>query len=135
MKAMALETIVQWLILSVVAMVVIGLVMTFSGDIKNYIKGWLKKDVNTKAEIVESEKFSTSQVITYIKTCWSKTGEDFEDDIVCYILKGDVSAVDKKLLGESLNKPAVVDVSKFKTSEKTTIIRFENIGNIIHVES
>lgn len=135
MKGMALEVVVQWIILSVVAAVVIGLVFTFSDDIKRYLGNILNKNKEIKTEIIESEKFSTSQVITYMTSCWSKTGEKFEEDVICYILKGDVSTVDKTLLEDSLESPANVDASKFDPSKSTTIIRFEDIGNIIYVES
>lgn len=135
MKGMALEVVVKWIILTVVALVVISLVIYFSNEIKQYLKGWMKEKVETKAEIVESQRFSTSQVITYIKACWDKTGEKFEEDMVCYILKGDVSEVNAELLKSALEPPAQVDVSKFDNSKTTTIISFENVGNIIHVVS
>jgi Flp pilus assembly pilin Flp len=136
MKGMALETVVQWIILSVVAMVVIGLVFTFSDDIKRAFKNIMNKDEQgVKTEIVESETFTTSQIKTYITACWSKTGEKYEGDVICYILKGDVSGVDGNTLKDALESPAEVDINKFDSSKTGTIIRFEDIGNIVYVES
>lgn len=134
MKGLALETIVRWIILSVVAVVVIGLVIFFSDDIKRIIGDWFNRKDN-KTEIVEADSFSTSQVVTYIKSCWGKTGEKFDDDMVCYILKGDVNGVDVGLLSGSLDPPAQVNTEGFETDKDTTIIRFVNLGNIVYVES
>lgn len=135
MKGMALEVVVKWIILSVVAIVVIGMIIYFSDEIKKYVGGLLKPKEEPKTEMIESGSFSTSAVITYVKSCWDKTGVNFEGDTICYILKGDVSGVDTELLNNSLDPPAQVDISKFNPSENTTFIEFEDIGNIIHVGS
>jgi len=134
MKGLALETVVRWIILLVVAAVVISLVLFFYNDIKRFVKSWLEGE-KPKAEVIEASKFSTSQVITYIKACWDKTGERFDENIVCYILKGDVSGVDTDLLQNALRSPAQVETSKFDPTKNVTIIRFEDIGNKVIVES
>ena len=135
MKGLALEVIIQWVILSVVALVVIGLVFTFSDDIKRYLSGWFGNEQEIKTEKVTSDSFSTSEIITFAKACWSSTGEKYEENIICYILTGDVSNVDKDMLEDSLDSPAKVDVSEFDLSKSLTIIRFEDVGNIVYIES
>lgn len=123
MRGLALEYVVKWIILLVVALVLINLVIYFSDEIKTFLTNWMEKE-RPKAEVVEASKFSTAQLITYIKACWDKTGETFKTDVVCFVLKGDVNGVDKNLLLGAVDYPASVDVSGFDTSKKMTLIRF-----------
>ena len=132
---LALDVVVKWIILSVVALVVISLVIYFSDKIRGFIENKMDKDEEIETQMIESDKFSTSQLATYIRGCWDKTGERFYEDVICYILKGDVSGADIDLLEIALEQPAQVDVSNFMPSKKTTIIRFEDLGNIVYVES
>ena len=134
MKGLALETIIKMIILVVVALLVINLMIFFSEEIKNYIRNFFGKG-EFKTEIVENPSYSTSQVMTYMRSCWDRTGEKFHEDVVCYILKGDVSGVDPSLLLNAVEPPATVNNSKFDPLKTTTIIRFEDVGNVIHVES
>lgn len=133
MKGMALETVVKWIILLVVAGVVLNLIFFFSDEITRIVGGFTKQK-EPKAEIIESSTFSTSQVKTYIRGCWDRTGETFQEDVVCYILRGDVSGVDPKSLAD-IGYNVTVDTSKFIRTQKVTIIRFQDIGNKIIVES
>ena len=133
MKGLALETVVKWIILIVVAGVVINLLFFFSDEIKNIIWGYTKEE-KPEAEIVESTGFSEAQIKTYMRACWDKTGEKFQEDVVCYILKGNVSGVNSNVL-RNVDYPASVDISKFIPSNNVTIIKFEDVGNKIIVES
>jgi hypothetical protein len=133
MKGMALETVVQWIILIVVAGVVLNLIFFFSDDIKRIIGGFTKGNEPKPIE-VEADKFSTSQVKTYMRACWDKTGERFQEDMICYLLRGDVSGVDPKSLAD-IGYNVTVDTSKFIRTQKVTIIRFQDVGNKIIVES
>ncbi len=135
MKGLALETVVQWIILLVVATVVISLVLYFSDEIKMYVENWMKPDEGPKAEIIDSSQFSTSQVKTYMRACWDRTGERFKKDVICYILKGDVGSVNVDDLKNAVESPASVDTSKFEQLKNVTIIKFEDVGNKIIVES
>jgi hypothetical protein len=135
MKGLALETVVQWIILLVVATVVISLVLYFSDEIKMYVESWMNPGEGPKAEIIESSQFSTSQVKTYMRACWDRTGERFKKDVVCYILKGDVSGVNADDLKNAVETPASIDTSKFEQLKNVTIIKFEDVGNKIIVES
>ena len=135
MKGLALESIVKWVILLVAAGVIINLLFFFSDEIKRFIRSQMEEGEEPQTEIVEAQAFTTSQVLTYIRACWDKTGERFEKDVICYILKGDMSNVDPALLVTAVEPPATVDVSKFDPTKGVAIIRFEDIGNKIVVES
>ena len=135
MKGLALESIAKWVIILVVVGVVVNLLLFFSDEIKRFIKSSFEEKGEVKPEIIEASKFTTSQLIIYIKSCWDKTGEKYEGNAVCYILKGNVSSVDESLLEECLKPPATIDLSKFDKTKNVTIIRFEDIGNRIVVES
>jgi len=135
MKGLALESVVKWIILLVVATVIIHLVLFFSDRIKEFIKDYMSKEPEIKTEVVEATGFTTSEVMTYVRSCWDKTGERFNGNVVCYVLKGDMSNVDASLLPNAVEPPAVVDVSKFDASKNFTIIRFEDVGNRIILES
>jgi hypothetical protein len=134
MKGLALETIVKWVILLALAVIVINLILFFSDEIKRFIerqfgaKEW-------KTEKIEAKEFSPGQLIAYIKACWDRTGENFHEDAVCFILKGDVSKVDPNFLKTSITPPPNVDVSNFNNTRNVTIIRFEDLGNVVVVES
>ena len=134
MKGLALESVMQWIILLVVAGVVISLVLYFNDEIKMYVENWFKEKP-VKAEIIEANQFSTSQVMTYMRACWDRTGERFKEGVICYILKGSVSNVDSALLTNAVSEPASVDINKFDPSKNVTMIRFEDVGNKIIVES
>ena len=135
MKGLALETVVTWIILLVVAAVVISLVLYFSDEIKMYLENWMKGNDEPKTEIIESPQFTTSQVKTYMRACWDRTGETFRKDVVCYILKGNVNGVIAGDLTNAVEQPASVDTSKFDRFKSVTIIKFEDVGNKIIIES
>lgn len=133
MKGMALETVIQWIILIVVAGVIFNLIFFFSDEVKRVI-GQFTKGEKPKTETINSNVFSTSQIKTYMKSCWDKTGEKFQEDLTCYILRGDVNGVDPNSLMD-IDYPANVDISNFYLDEKVTIIKFEDVGNKIILES
>lgn len=135
MKGLALETVVKWIILLVVAGVVINLVLFFSDRIVIFIRGFMEPDKTPKTDIIESDQFSTAQVKTYMRACWDKTGERFDMDVICFVLKGDMSGVDKDSLANAADPPASVDVAKFDKSKNMAVVRFEDIGNRIILES
>ena len=130
---MGLEAVVKWIILIAVAAVVVNLIVFFSDEIKGYIYGFMDNE-NFEPVVIEVNSFSTSQFMTYIRACWDRTGERFDRDAVCYILKGDMNDVDKSVIQSSLEDISV-DVSRFDKYKGIAVIRFENIGNKIVVES
>jgi len=135
MRALALETVVKWIILGAVALIVINLVLFFSEEIKNLVRGTIQPKKSFKTEIIEAEKFSTSQIKVYLRACWDRTGEKFEEDVVCFILKGDMSEVDSSSLEDALEDPASVDISEFDNSKNIAVIRFKSLGNKVVLES
>ena len=135
MKAqMSLEYIIKFLILLVVAAVVIGMLFSFSSDIKTKIRDMFGKEKEIKTTSIEADSFSTAQIKTYMNSCWEKTGERYNKDFICYILKGDVSGVTKEDLKNSVDGAEVV-VDDFDPTKKVTIIRFVDVGDKIVVES
>lgn len=131
---LALDTVITMIILIVVALVIIGMMIFFSNDIRSYIDRWIHKP-SPKTQVAEAKSFPTSQVMNYIRACWDSTGVDFHEDTICYILKGDVNGVDPAMLVNAVGSPAQVDASRFDPTKNTTIISFEDVGNIIKVES
>ena len=125
---LALDTVVGWVILLVVAGVVIGLSFGFSDQIKEMLNIGSEEKFH-ESEYLESVSFSESQVGTYIEICWSKTGERFAKDFQCYILNGDISAVNPANLA-GIYDGYVVE-SSFDNTKGILIIRFEDIGNKI----
>lgn len=131
---MSLEYIIKFLILLIVAAVVISMLISFSDDIKTKIRDMFGKEEEIKTNSIDADSFSTAQIRTYMNSCWEKTGERYNKDFICYILKGDVSSVDKENLRQGVYG-AVVVLDAFDTTKKVTIIRFVDVGNKIIVES
>lgn len=133
--ALSLEYVVKVLILTVVAVVIIGIITTFSSDIQLNIKKLFFEDEESKRVKTEAitSTFTTTQVKNYIKSCWRKTGEDYQEDVICYILKGDLSPVDKTSLRnvDDIN----VEVGNFNPDSGVATIKFIDIGNKVIVES
>lgn len=132
MKGFALETIFKFLIVFVAAIVAITLIIFYSDQIKSYLYSVTHGDQQFITERVESENFSTSQVRTYIMSCWDKFGKSGKN-VICYALLGNVSSVDTSVLIDSLDPPNVVDVSRFNQSSNITIIK--RVDNGVRVES
>lgn len=134
-KGLAFEYIVKIMILLVVAAVVFNIIFFFSSDIKKAVSEKLfgeKKKMETLEK--ESGSFSTSQVKNYVKSCWLKTGSDHRQNEICFILKGNVSSVDKNKL-KSVKGPGEVDVSEFDKSKNITFVKFKDLGNVVKLES
>ncbi len=125
---LALDTVVGWVILLVVAGVVIGLIFSFSDQIAEMLN-INSEEKSHEAEYMTSASFSESQVRTYIEICWSKTGERFAKDFICYTLDGDISAVNPGALAGAYD--GYVVESTFDNTKGILIIRFEDIGNKI----
>ena len=125
---LALDTVVGWVILLVVAGVVIGLIFGFSDQIAEMLS--IESEEKAHAtEYMTSTSFSESQVRTYIEICWSKTGERFAKDFRCYILDGDISALNSGVLAGTYDGYAVE--ANFDNTKGILVIMFEDIGNKI----
>lgn len=134
--SLELEYIAKLAILLVVIFVMITLLFYFSGKIE-ILTGLLfpgKATVQTKYVSKKgSVSFSANEVNNYIRTCWAKTGKNYDSDAVCYVLNGDFI---------SLKQPPIlkkVDGGKVETRNtnpmtKVVLVRFKNLDDEIIVE-
>ncbi|MEA3344042.1 MAG: hypothetical protein U9Q92_07825 [archaeon] len=86
----SLEYIAKMLIIVVVVAVVIGMIYTFSGDIKEIlinILGPHKPPEEKPPPIAVEGPFYASDVANLIETCWVEK-RDAEDDRICFVLEG-----------------------------------------------
>ncbi len=129
MKAdLALDTVVGWIVLLVVAGVVIGLIFSFSDQIAEMLN-INSEEKSHDTEYVTSASFSESQIKTYIEICWSKTGERFTKDFVCYVLNGNMSSVNPVALSGNYGDYTVE--ATFDNTQGMVMIMFKDIGNKI----
>ena len=136
--ALALETIVVWIILMVAAAVIIGLVLLFSDEIKVYLGNIFKKGGEFKTDRVEVTSFSTYNINTYIAGCWDRTGVKFHEDVICYILDGDVSGVDLRALAlppDAISAGATLDIINYDITKPITVVRFKQVTLTVVVEN
>lgn len=89
---LALDMIVKFLIILVVAGVVIGLFMMFASDSKGAVKNMFAPN-NTKEtgfpKTIQQNSFSSGEVANYIESCYSKMSAipaTEQKDITCYVL-------------------------------------------------
>jgi hypothetical protein len=126
---LALDTIVGWIILLVAAGVVIGLIFHYSGILPPIIN----PTENPETEYVEAKSFSESQIDTYARLCWDKTGETFNKDFICYVLKGNIAYINPKDVEGDFGDYVIV--ANFNNTKAILTIRFEDIGNKIIIEN
>ena len=139
MKALALEYIVQWIILLTVAMVIISMIIYFSEDIKRFIKRQTEDSIVQPREI-RKQNFMSGEILTYAYSCWDKTGEKYREDVVCFYLFGNFTNVDKDWVFNQFSerypdgKPRI-DLTNFNTSKEYAKIRFRWVDLAIVVEN
>jgi hypothetical protein len=139
MKALALEYIVQWIILLTVAMVIISMVIYFSDDIKRFFKRQTEDSIVQPREI-RKQNFMSGEILTYAYSCWDKTGEKYREDVVCFYLFGNFTNVDKDWVFNQFSerypdgKPRI-DLTNFNTSKEYAKIRFRWVDLAIVVEN
>ncbi len=129
---LALDMVVGWIILLVVAGVVIGIIFYYADEIKGSFSS-LSEEKNPEAEYFEAESFSGSQIKTYTELCWSKTGEKFNKDFICYVLKGNISSIKPSDLEGDFEGYRVI--TDFNNSKAILTIMFEDIGNKIIIKN
>jgi len=139
MRGLALEYVVQWIILLTVAMVVISMFIYFSEDIKRFLRKQTK-EVRIEAREIEKEYFSSGEILAYAFSCWDKTGENYKEDAACFYLFGNFSKVDKSWVYEQFlerypeGKPRL-DLATFDTSKNYAKIKFRRLDFAIVVEN
>jgi len=139
MRGLALDYIVQWIILLTVAMVIITMIIYFSDDIKRFIKRQTEDSSVQPKEIIK-QNFSSGEILAYAYSCWDKTGEKYREDVVCFYLFGNFTNVDKNWIFNQFSrrypdgKPRI-DLTSFDTSKEYAKIRFRRIDLAIVVEN
>lgn len=139
MKGLALEYVIQWIILLAVAMVVISMITYFSGDIKRFLKRQTE-ETRVEPREIRKEFFSSGEILAYAYACWDKTGERFREDVTCFYLFGDFSNVDKDWILQQFlqrypeGKPRI-DLGSFDTSKEYAKIKFRELDCAIVVEN
>jgi len=131
MKGLALDYVILFVILLATALVVISLVVYFSDNIKNFLKGKMSEE-KVETQTIEAASFSTEQLATYAKACWDKTGENYKQDAICYILRGDMSSVDLDLLENSVSFPLEAN---FDPTKNIVIVKYVYLGHKIVMEN
>ncbi|MFZ8829935.1 MAG: hypothetical protein ACO2OO_00565 [Candidatus Aenigmatarchaeota archaeon] len=139
MKGLALEYIVQWIILLTVAMIVISMVIYFSDDIKRFLARQTKESKVTPHEI-KKDYFSSGEILTYVFSCWDKTGEKYREDATCFYLFGDFSKVDKAWVEDKFKERYPggiprIDLRNFDTSKSYAKVVFKEWYKAIVVEN
>jgi len=131
MKGLALDYVILLIILLATALVVISLVVYFSDSIKRFIQSKTSGN-KIEAQTIEATSFSTEQLATYARACWDKTGENYREDAVCYILRGDMSSVDTAALESLVSFPLEAN---FDPSKNIVVVKYAYIGHKIVMEN
>jgi len=139
MKGLALEYIIQWIILLAVAMVVISIIIYFSDDIKRFLKRQTQED-SVKPIEIKKDVFSSEEILAYTYSCWDKTGERYREDATCFYLFGKFNNVDKDWIMQQFlrrypeGRPRI-DLRYFDTSKEYAKIIFRELDYTIVVEN
>jgi len=141
MKGLALEYIVNWIILLTVAMVIISMIIYFSEDIKRFLKRQTQENIVEPTEIRKEKPYSSGEILTYTYSCWDKIGGKCKNnDVTCFYLFGNFTLVNKGFVVQQfLNRypegTPRIDLSNFDTSKNYAIVRFREINCAIVVEN
>ena len=130
---LALDTIVSWLILLVMAAVVIGIIFNYGSAAGSMLE---TEDKNQpEAEYFEYDVVSESQMNTFIQSCWAKTGEDFnKDGFICFVINVDMRSIGTKNLEGKFDGYEVV-MDEFNNSKTQVTIIFEDVGNKVIIKN
>jgi hypothetical protein len=89
---LALDMVVKFLIVLVVAGVVIGLFLKFSGDSKDAVKDMFKPNSTKETgfpKTLQQNSFGSGEVANYIESCYSTMSQipaAQQKDMTCYVL-------------------------------------------------
>jgi len=138
MAALALEYIVRLLILIVVAVVIIGLITTFSQDISSWWSGFTKsEDLPPKAEVIERNSFTAEEVANFVEGCWSSNLGSQQDN-ECYFLLGNLSSANQSSIVIAVN-PNIIDPSKIifdvHSITNALVITYDNYRREVNSEA
>jgi hypothetical protein len=142
---MALEYVFKVLIMLVTVAVIIGLIYTFSSDIRGAISkviDWFKPDKKTTEEkTIEQDSFTAKEIAVYIESCLStqeQIDEKDQKDVVCYTLLSKSTppkfTATKSSVVENLPKEIKDKVTITTTFKRSyVVIEFKDLGNEIIV--
>ena len=114
-------------------MIAIGLIFFFRDNITKFFANFFNTDQTDGGRVVNSTSFSESQVKTFIKACWDKYNSTHINEVLCYVLQGDVRNVQPDSLLTALDSKDLVDITKFNNQIAVTFIK--STGRKILVES
>ena len=130
MAELALEYIVKITILIVAAVVIIGLILTFSQDIHQWWTDFMGSEQKSPPEaiVIEKSSFTAKEVANFIEGCWS-SNEGSQQDNECYFLLGGFSGVDENSIVSAVNAN-IIDPGKiifdFDTVTNALVITYDN---------
>lgn len=139
---MALDMVVKFMIILVVAGIVIGLFLIFSEDAKKAVENLFggEKKPGLEVKTLNQNSFSSGQVAQYIESCYdamSEIPEADQEDKVCYVLMAQSSFnsfVSQSDIFSSLPKELKSRV-KFNTNFNLSYLKieFKELGDEIVV--
>jgi hypothetical protein len=137
---MALETIFKVLILLVAVAVIIGLIISFSDQVRNIVKEFINKyfGKNPTQEFpkqIEKDSFASGEIASYIESCYTSMTsipEGDQKDTNCFLLIGksfESSDILEKVSPSIRNNVEI----KADFTRGILIIQFQDVGNKIIV--
>ena len=137
---MALETIFKLLILLVAVIVIVGLIMRFSDDVRNVVKEFVNKlfgkpPTQEFPKQIEKDSFSSGEIASYVESCYTaitSLAETDQKDTNCFLLVGrnfeSVGILDKV-------SPTIRDHVEIRAdfTRGVLIIQFQDLGNKVIV--
>jgi len=142
---MALEYVFKVLIMLVTVAVIIGLIYTFSSDIRGSINkiigDWFKSSKPPAEKTIEQDSFTAKEIAVYIESCLStqeSIPENEQKDVVCYTLLSKSTppkfTATKTSVLENLPKSIKEKVTITTTFKRSyVVIEFRDLGNEIIV--
>ncbi|MFH0711019.1 MAG: hypothetical protein V1944_00405 [Candidatus Aenigmatarchaeota archaeon] len=146
---MSLEYVFRIIILIVTVIVIIGLILNFSNDIKSAVDEFTCKFFPCSNEkncpdkkTIEKNSFISQEISTYIQSCdscYSSIPEGDQKDVVCYLLIGKTSPyfqADKTVILNTLSS-GLRNRTEITSSFSSQIVKieFKELGNKIVVSS
>lgn len=141
---LALEYIFRIVIMLVTVAVMIGLIYTFSSDIRSSIDKFLSslfgKSAPPGTKTISQDTFSSREIATFIDSCYSSNKalpENEQKDTVCFVLLAKTSPYFNVDTNSILNNvsPSIKNQVDFKTdfTLQYVKIQYQDLGNRIIV--
>lgn len=142
-QGMALETVFKILILIVTVMVIVGLIFTFSDQIRTQVTAFLNQILGKSQgginlpQTIEHNSFTSSEVANYVETCYNtETSIQASDrkDTNCFVLIGNSFGDNANDVMSNIS-PSIRDYVTISAdfTRGVVIIDFTDIGSKITV--